>query len=185
MIYIIVGPSHAGKTSFTANSFIKGEIQYYKDIVGVTECDTCYLIGNYAIDKRARGSDTVARQHIKFIVDQVDKLVAKNDGKDIVLEGDKICSRNIFNHLKKYDCKLYYIKCSVETSILRNKAFNSTVNDSVLKRTATKAKNFYIEYAEDFDGEMIETDAIQDFTQFSKDNPKFIFTKGYKKFNLF
>lgn len=186
MIYIIVGPSHAGKTSFTANSFIAGqECVYYKDIVGVTECETCYLIGNYVTDKRARGSDMVARQEVKFIADQIIKLLP--NGKDIVLEGDKICSHPLLDRLKDSEakCKLYYIRCSVSTSLKRNKAFNSTVKDSVIKRVATKAKNIYIDYYKDFDGELVDTDDITDFTSFSRYSKDVNFVSGYTTNSLF
>ena len=180
MIYIIVGPSHAGKTSFTVNSFIHNQdCTYYKDIVGVTECDTCYLIGNYCVDKRAKGSDTVARQEVKFIGEQIKKLVEKND-KDIILEGDKICSRPLLDFIEMLNtkCKLYLITCSLENSLKRNEAFNSTVSTSVLKRVKTKSENIYQLYYDKFDGEYIITDSITDFTKFSKDN--FFVVSGHR-----
>ena len=180
MIYVIVGPSHAGKTSFTMNSFMQGdEVTYSKDIVGVTKCGDNYLIGNYLVEKRAKGSDTVARQEVKFIADQVIKLAS--EGKTVVLEGDKICSHPLLDRLidENLPVKLYYIRCSIETSKKRNVAWNSTVNDGVLKRVATKAKNIYLDYYKQFDGEILDTDTIEDVHSISVEKNKGDFKHGY------
>ena len=182
MIYIIVGPSHAGKTSFTVNSFIHNqECKFYKDIVGVTECDTCYLIGNYCIDKRAKGSDTIARQEVKLIYNQIKKLLDFNNKKDIILEGDKICSHPLLDNIQQLNepCKLYYIVCDLDISIKRNQQFNSTVSTSVLKRVYTKALNIYNDYHLIFDGEYINTNDIVDFTNFKLQADNLIFKSGY------
>ena len=180
MIYAIVGPSHAGKTSFTMNTFMQGEpAEYKKDIVGVTYCNGYALIGNYIVDKRARGSDTVARQEVKFIKDQVIKLC--NEGYDVVLEGDKICSHPLFDALLEADLpvQLYYIRCSIETSKKRNQAYNSTVSDGVLKRVATKAKNVYRDYYAVFNGMVLNTDNIADVHSISLQKNVGDFHKGH------
>lgn len=178
MIYIIIGPSHAGKTSFTVNSFLKGEAKYYKDLVGITECDSAFLIGNYLLDKRARGSDTIARQEVSRIPEQILRLV--NRGKDIVLEGDKVCSKAVMKAVLscKERCKLYYIRCSLHTSIERNAQFNSTVSVSVLKRVATKASNIYADFYSLCDGEIIDTDTITNFSKLSNKSDEGIRSSG-------
>ena len=179
MIYVIVGPSHAGKTSFTVNSFMDPSAKPYKDIVWITECEKSFLIGNYCIEKRARGSDYISRQDIVKIKDQIQKLF-ETSPKDIVLEGDKICSSKIMNKIMEIGapCKMYYIKCSLNTSIQRNMAFNSTVSRQLLQTVASKARNLYQRYSGVFDGEYVETDDIRDFTKFCKDSTDVVFHKG-------
>lgn len=169
MIYLIVGGSHAGKTSFVKNSFIRNkQIHVYKDLTWVTETDDCYLLGRYDLDKRAIGTDCISRCEIPVIPEQIDRLLSSNKN-NIVLEGDKICSRTVFNHVKSLNVptKLYWIRVSPEISIQRNKEFNTTVSNKLLKSVCTKAKNIYYEYCDIFDGEIFDTDNESDFKTFS------------------
>lgn len=166
MIYLIVGPSHAGKTSFVVNSFIKGqEIKEYKDLIPVSECDNCYLIGRYSISERTKGTDRVSRKDIPLFGEQIKRLLDK--GKDIVLEGDKICSHNLFDEIKSWGvpCKLYWVKCSPEKSYERNQVHGSVCKFSHLKAVYSKSRNIFNDYKNDFDGEIIDTENITDFTK--------------------
>lgn len=170
MIHLIIGPSCAGKTSFTMNKFIKNrQFKQYKDILDICELDNCFLIGKYELDRRSKGTDTINRKDIKLIKDQVTKLLNKN--KDIILDGDKITSHPFFDYIKDLntDVKLYYIKCSPETSYERNVANNSVCKFKHLKAVCTKANNIYNDYKDYFDSICIETDNIKDFTDFGKD----------------
>lgn len=181
MIIVVVGPSHAGKTSFVTNSFIKGECRLYKDIVWVTECDSAYLIGNYVADKRARGSDMIARQDVKKIKDQVLKLAERGD-KDIIMEGDKVCSHPLLDALLKDFPRtlcLYLVTCSLENSVERNKRFNSTVDIGVLKRAKTKSENLFNDYCDEVLSGYVVTDDIEDFTKFSFSTAEVIYGRKF------
>ena len=176
MIYLIVGASCSGKTSFTYNSFIKGrEFKQCKDILDYAETDSTILLGKWISDSRTKGSDTINRQDIHLICPQVLNLLEKTT-KDIVLEGDKITSRTVFNQIRDLNvpCKLYLIKVSPEVSYLRNVNNNSRCSYSHLKAVTTKAENIFSEYRDVFDGEEVNTNNVsrEDFNILSKDNYK-------------
>jgi len=170
MIYIIVGGSCAGKTSFVVNSFIgDSEVEVVKDIVTISRCGNNILLGDYGRKgTRTKGTDTIGRQDINKIYDEIDKLVLEEPDKNIIMEGCKIVNHNLFDYLiqKGYDAKMYYIHCSQKKSIERNKANNSTVSISTLKAECSKAKNVYQDYKNIFDAEKISSEDITDFSQF-------------------
>lgn len=173
MIYLIVGGSCAGKSSFVKNTWVKdkkGEMK--KDILPYFETENAILIGIFDEEKGRRiGTDRINRHDIPQFLPQILKLYNENPNKDIVLEGDKIVSRPLWNQLIKNNikCKLYLIYCSQETSIKRNRINNSTNTDRSLKASCTRAYNIYNEYKDVFDGEVISSEDISDFSKFSID----------------
>lgn len=173
MIYLIVGASCAGKSSFVKNSFLKGKNHTeFRDLMTITETDDCYLIGTYVSENRTVGTDRVSRADIPKFFEQIKRLYGK--GKDIVLEGDKICSHKFFGELAEsgFECKLYWIRCKTSTSIARNKANNTTCSESYLTAVASKARNIFYDFCFVFDGEIFDTDDITDFSNFSKETAK-------------
>ena len=88
------------------------------------------------------------------------------------MEGDKICSEPLFSALAETGekCKLYWVRCTPETSIARNRKNNSTCSDRYLKTVGSKAKNLFWKFYTVFDGEIIDTDNVEDFTKFSLEN---------------
>lgn len=140
-----------------------------KDLIPYTECKDCILIGDYLRDKRSKGTDTVNRKDIPLISTQVANLI--NVGKDIILEGDKICARSIFNAIKELGqpIKLYWVMVSPQVSYARNVANGSTCSFSHLKAVCTKAQNIYYEYEKEFNGEVIDTTNVSDFSKLSRD----------------
>lgn len=167
MIYIIVGSSCAGKTSFVLNSFTNNNMILKKDLIKYTECDNNILLGDYTVQKRAKGTDTISRADLGKIAEQIDKFLTDFPDKNIILEGEKIISRNLFNHILELnqDVKMYHIYCDKEVSILRNKRNNSSVNEKTLKAAHTKTENIFNEYRNVFDGEVINTNNIEDFSK--------------------
>lgn len=173
MIYLIVGASCSGKTSFTINSFLKNKTFEIKhDLMDYTECDDCILIGRYDGDKRSKGTDTILRTQISSLGEQVSNLLNLN--KDIVLEGDKIVSKDLFNYLLSLNVpiKLYLINVHPDVSYLRNVANGSTSSRSHLRAVTSKAKNIYNEYFDRMMGEVVDTSSLsrEDFNNLSKDN---------------
>lgn len=172
MIYIIIGGSCCGKTSFVKNSWLKGEeFQVKKDLLPYTETKKTLLLGRYInVEERERsGSDTISRSQIHLINEQIDRFLTK--GKDIILEGDKITSRKILDNLLQYSTKLILIHCNLEVSLYRNKQNSTIVKSPTLKASLTKAKNIFIEYRDRMDGISIDT------TYFSLDD--------FKDYNLY
>lgn len=173
MIYLIVGASCSGKTSFTYNSFLKGkEFTQTKDILDYCETNDTILLGKWDREGRTKGSDTINRVDIPLINSWIAKMLESN--KDIVLEGDKITSRTIFNYIKELNipCKLYWIKVEPETSYERNMSNGSTCSFKHLKAVTTKAQNIFIEYCDLFSGEVVDTNKLsrEDFDLLDKNN---------------
>lgn len=184
-IYLIIGGSCAGKSSFVRNSFIrnvrKEDIIERKDLMLLCETPTTILIGTYLVDEssndikvlRRVGSDRILRSDINNVVEQVERLIPL--GKDIVLEGDRITSHAIFDGLLTLgvEIHLFLIECSIESTIKRNEANNSTCNPSTLKRVRTKANNIFSEYKDRMNGVIINTDKFtypNDFARYDIHN---------------
>lgn len=168
MVYIIIGGSRAGKTQVTINSFIgNSEIIEKRDLIPYSETENYILLGKYKRTERRKGTDLVSRKDIPKFYEQILRL--KDKGKDIVIEGDKITSDTLFGQLYegKIDCKLYFVKCSAETSIRRCREHNDNFTESNLKALITKCKNRFNKWKTVFDGEIIDTDKKVDFTKIS------------------
>ena len=168
-VHVVIGGSHAGKTSFVVNSFIgDSEMTEFKEDVLITETDKYYLIGPYdSIDERTKGTDRVSRADIPKIYNQVVKLAERND-KDVVVEGDKITSRPFMNTLLDagLDVNLYWIRCSQKTSVDRNMKAGSTSKPSQLRGVVTKAKNLFNEYKVICESYIADSDDVEDFSKF-------------------
>lgn len=170
MIYLIVGGSCAGKSSFVNNKWVKNKKgTMKKDILPYFETEDSILLGIYDNEQGRRiGTDRINRKDIKKILPQIITLYNKSPEKDIILEGDKIVSRPLWNGLieNKIECKVYLIECSPEKSIERNRKNNSTNKESTLKASCTRAKNIFNEYKDIFNGEIINSENIKDFSKF-------------------
>lgn len=172
MIYLIIGPSCAGKTYFTINSFCQKIEKVYKDIVYLTETKENILFGRYDLEKRAKGTDNIARSDIPKIFDQIKKILLDKPNKNIILEGDKICSHKLFEKIKDLNipCKLFWVKCSPQKSYERNLKNGSTCKFDHLKGVYTKSLNLYYDFEKTFNGEIIDTEHIIDFCNLSIKN---------------
>lgn len=168
MIYVIIGPSCGGKSTLVMNSFIRGrECREFRDLLTVCETDTTFLIGKWFVEQRVKGLDRISRAEIPKIADQVKRLIPK--GKDIVLEGDKAASRNLLRELLDTGekCQLIWVRCSVETTLARNKKNGSIQQISSIKAVASKARNIFRDFAEVMNGGVIDTDNVMDWENFS------------------
>lgn len=169
-IHIIIGASCAGKSSFTRNTWIRNrDFKEYKDKVWLTELDDCVLIGQYSphhTDKRRVGSDRISRKDIPLILPQIEKLMQETD-KDIVMEGDKVLSRPLWNALIERGWQdqmcIYYMRCSWETSLKRNEINGSTQSIPMLKRLCTASENIYNEYKDKLDFYVVDTNGDLDY----------------------
>lgn len=173
MIYLVIGPSCAGKTQFVSNSWMTDDCTVKKDLIKYTECKDAYLIGDYTINAKVRGTDKVARQHYKLIAPQIIKLHNLND-KDIIAEGINLCWHFVATDLLEVadDVKLIYLQSSLEKSIERNAQLHNTQTITNIKSTYTRTLNWFNKYAGYFDSYIVNTDVGVDFSNFSINTAK-------------
>lgn len=189
MIYLIIGGSCCGKTSFVKNTWLKGKsFETKKDILTYVETDNAIILGKYSnIDGRERsGTDTISRSQVSLIGEQVKSLVGYD--KDIVLDGDKATSRKLFDFLLSLDkTQLILIHCDATLSLQRNYEQNTIVSEATLKRILSKAKNIFGEYKDKMNGICIDTSkfTIEDFKAFSLYNYKSYIKEDNNKLTLF
>ena len=159
MIYVIIGQAGAGKTTFAKRYFLQGDLQIIEDIAPYTTNGKNCGIGKYGIGKRCEGTDTLSRSCQKAVVEQVKKLT--KEGKNVVLEGEKILCKQVFDYLalNKSHVMMIYLYCSVKTSMERlSKDDDSDISLHYLKSTITKSRNKYKEYRKLFITKTICTD---------------------------
>lgn len=157
MFYIIIGQSGAGKTTFAKTNFLTGNIRVVEDIIPYSTCDNGIIaLGRYDIGKRTEGTDTLSYSSKEKIKKQLKKLKDKN----VLLEGDRINNREIFEFISSLgvETKLYLITCSLKTSIQRLRIAGSTITPAFVKTTKTKSKRMFLEYSQRFHGQVIKTD---------------------------
>lgn len=157
MIYIIIGQSGAGKTTFTKQNFLKEPIEIIEDVITYSRSlNGICALGKYGIGKRTEGTDTLSYSAKNKIKLQLKKL----KGKDILLEGDRINNREIFDFISTLgdEVKLYLITCSLKTSMERLRAAGSSITLTFVRATKTKSKKMFLEYSGRFNGEVIKTD---------------------------
>lgn len=171
MIFVIIGGSCCGKTSFAKNTWLKNkEIKVKKDILYYTETDDVILIGKYSnIDGRERsGTDTISRSQIHLLSEQVGRLTVLN--KDIVLEGDKVAFRSVLNQILNIgEVRLIMITSNIDIIIDRYLHNGSKSSISSIKSSRTKSINIYREYSKLMNGIIIDTSFFtdEDFKTFS------------------
>ena len=158
MIYIVIGQSGSGKTSFVKERFLTGELSVIEDIVPYTTNGKYCAIGKYGIGIRTEGTDTLPYNAGDKIRQQIRRLHEAR--KDIVLEGDRINNRATFAEiaLLKTPAKLYLVTCSLETSLLRLRTAGSTITPTFIKATKTRSRNNFLKWRKRFAGEVIRND---------------------------
>ena len=176
MIYLIIGGTCCGKTSFVKNTWLKGmAFEAKKDVLHYVETDEAIILGKWSnIDGRERsGTDTISRSQIHLIGEQVKALMSVN--KDIIIEGDKATFRKVFNELLLIgSVKLLHITSRIEKIIDRYYANGSKSSLSSVKASRTKAANIFVEYKDIMNGEEIDTTGLseEDFKSLSLHNYK-------------
>ena len=155
MIYIFIGQSGAGKTT-AAKKLLPPPYNLKKDLTYYTEASNGNVgIGKYGIGIRTEGTDTLSYNAQELIRQQIKAL----DGRNIILEGDRITNQKTFDFIAKsgYKAKLYLVRCPIKTSIERLRAAGSKITEGFVKATRTKSERLFFNYERIFDGEIIDT----------------------------
>lgn len=162
MIYVVIGQSGSGKTTFVKKRFLNGPLESLDKRqypIPVTKCGEIYAIGRYGIGIRTEGTDATDKMNgLPKIIQTVRKLVA--EGKDVVMEGDRCNNDIMFSFLATLEVPvhLYLTTCSIATSLTRLRAAGSGITDKFVKCTRTKARNRFLKWGSRFDCEVIDTD---------------------------
>lgn len=155
MIYVFIGQSGAGKTT-AAKKLLPPPYEYRKDKVWYTIASNGNIgIGKYGIGKRTEGTDTLSYNSQQLIREQIELLI----DHDIIIEGDRITNKKTFSFLLKYreKVKLFLVTCPVKESMRRLRSENSTITETFVKTTKTKSARLFLDYANSFKGEIINT----------------------------
>jgi len=158
MIFIIIGQSGSGKTTFVRKRFLTGGLSIVEDIVPYTTNGEYCAIGKYGIGIRTEGTDTLSYDAGEKIRRQIRKLL--DEGKDVVIEGDRINNRATFATiaLMNVPAKLFLVVCSLETSLQRLRAAGSKITPTFVKATKTRSRNNFLKWRKRFDGEVVRND---------------------------
>lgn len=171
-VVIVIGASHAGKSSFVRNSFVRGRVgELQRDLMPYTELDDCIIIGRYDTgEKRRDGTDSVERKQVGNFAQQILNLLPK--GKPIVLEGMRCVSRPMMNKLLEngVDVGIIWIHISPEVSFQRNRAFGNKLTLEQAQRLDTTCRNFIRDYKGKVNISAIDTENVGDFASFSVNN---------------
>lgn len=160
MIYIIIGQSGAGKTTYVKRRFIEGKrLIAQRDFLpfALTD-DNIALIGKYNVGIRTEGTDTLPYNSSPKIADLVVRL--SKDGLDVVVEGDRINNTPFFRRIaaSREPATLILLTCRVATSLKRLHSVDSLITPAFVKGTKTKSRNNYLNWCSEFRGEIINTD---------------------------
>lgn len=179
MIWIIIGASCSGKTSFIKNTWFGNSIGLEKiDLLPYTITSDAILLGKYiGIESRIVGCDKMSRMAYHKVGEQVKKLLDEYPNKDIVMDGDKITENTVLRDLigLNENITLLLITCSKNVSIKRNEK-HGYKNTSSLKATYTKSKNIFLRYKDNVhSAKFIITDDFKesDFKEFCLNTANF------------
>lgn len=171
-IYVIVGNSHAGKTSFTRNTFFRGrEGILKKDIMYYTEFPDCYVLGRYNCGTRCKeGTGVLERKQVGNFAKQI---LALYKDRDIVIEGMRAVSRPMMNALIEAGCrlKLIWMKISPEVCMERTRKWGTEILTLAGAITQyNKTSNFIRDFTGKLPIDIIDTEEVKDFAKFSMTN---------------
>lgn len=160
MLCIVIGQSGSGKTTFVKKHLLSTPYEYIDVGIPCTKDSNGKIaLGKYGIGIRTEGTDTLAYN----AATDIKRALWELKDKDIVLEGDRITSRPMFEYISLLgvEVKLYLITCSIKTSMKRLKSENSSITAKFVKATKTKSRNLFLEYGHMFNGEVVNTEEVQ------------------------
>lgn len=160
MIYVVIGQSGAGKTTFVKKRFLTAPLELLekKYPVPVTKSGDVFAIGRYGIGIRTEGTDTTARNALPKIIQTVRLLVKEK--MNVLMEGDRINNDTMLQFLATLGVpvRLTLLTCSIATSLARLSESGSSITSQFVQCTQTKSRNRFLKWGGRFNGEVINTD---------------------------
>jgi len=140
-IVIVIGQSASGKSTYVKQYYFKEGSRLEYEPIKHTICGAICLLGDYLEDRRCVGTDTLSYSIIDTLIQFV------KDSKDrfefIVAEGDRINNKKFFDAVKEMDVpvEVYVFSCSLNESMQRLRDQESTIGETFVKTTKSKASN--------------------------------------------
>lgn len=123
MIYVVIGQSGSGKTTFVKEHFIRNETpeNFWEDEIRLCRAGEVLLFGHYGVGIRTEGTDRIAKHLWRRILEVLEEAYLNWDYRDIVLEGDRVSGFGMLEGLLpfKEDVRIHCMVCSIATSAER------------------------------------------------------------------
>lgn len=136
MIIAIIGQSGAGKTHYVLENYFQNDMELFEEEIKYTANDKVCLIGDYKIERRCKGTDTLPFNALPKIIEFIKRSKRKYDL--IVVEGDRINNKRFIDFLLTSGeiYNIIYIKSDTKEALERIDAREYT---PFLKSTRTKS----------------------------------------------
>lgn len=158
MLYIVIGQSGAGKTSYVKDRWAQGQGVIQMTPIPHTLYDDgkTILLGKYGIGIRTEGTDTLPYTILPKALQFINSMHRQ---ADIIVEGDRINSTKFFDFViaHRIPAKLILLTCTESESITRLRVAGSKITPKFVKGTKTKSRNHYMKYRGRMSGEVIST----------------------------
>ncbi|MCO5250983.1 MAG: hypothetical protein M9949_06130 [Candidatus Kapabacteria bacterium] len=139
-IEVVIGQAGAGKTDYVMKNYFNDKMKLVTEPIKHTTDGVTCLIGDYTIEDRCKGTDTLAYNSLP----KIKQFISENRGfKKTVVEGDRINNNSFFAYLLtlSYKKSIVAIYCPISVSFERLKQAKSQISLKFLKATRTKTLN--------------------------------------------
>lgn len=139
MIVVIIGQSGAGKTHYVLEHYYSDDMELADQPIKHTRNDRICLIGDYKVDRRCKGTDTLPYNALPQIIEFIKRNRASYD--IIVAEGDRINSRRFMDFVMELGevYEVVYMRRSAAAA-LESIGARAT---PFIKSTKTKSDNMF------------------------------------------
>ncbi|MBE2188813.1 MAG: hypothetical protein IAE98_05040 [Candidatus Kapabacteria bacterium] len=139
-IEVVIGQAGAGKTNYVMKNYFNDKMKLVSTPIKHTTDGVTCLIGDYTIEDRCKGTDTLAYNSLP----KIKRFIAQNrDFEKTVVEGDRINNLSFFTYLLNLRLKLSIVAiyCPISVSFERLKQAKSQISLKFIKATRTKTLN--------------------------------------------
>ena len=158
MIHVIIGPSGAGKTTYTKQRWFNGSfLSREAPVPHMFQPSTnLILLGRYGVGRRCEGTDALSYS----IGPRLREVLRGFADREIVMEGDRITNAKTLEAVIRTGrgFSLYLVTAPLETCLLRLRKAGSKITPKFVKATRTKSHRLFARYASKADhAEIVKT----------------------------